>query len=267
MQTRKFLPLLSTMVGLLLGLLVCTTQVRADDDYRIGPGDVIKVNVFGHPDLTSELRVSQTGVISFPLIGEVKVGDLTTTATENLLSSKLEGGGFLRAAQVNVLVMQFESQKVSVMGQINKPGQYPLARASKVLDLLAEAGGIDNVTAGDQAMLLRKDGQRVPIDLHGLFEGDPTQNVPLGAGDTIYVPKAPMFYVYGEVQRPGVYRLERNMTVSQAITAGGGLTARGTERKPTVKRRDGAGKETEVVVKGSDLLHQDDVLYIRESWF
>jgi len=271
MSARKFLPLpLLWAVGIvLLQWFIADSSALAapESDYRIGPGDVIKVSVFGHPDLTNELRVSQAGSISFPMIGEVKVVDLSTVAAENLIAAKLEAGGFLRMAQVNILVTQFESQKVSVMGQINKPGQYPLDRASRVLDLLAEAGGVDNVTAGEQATLLRKDGQRMPIDLHLLFEGDPTQNVQLSAGDTIYVPKAPMFYIYGEVQKPGVYRLERNMTVSQAITAGGGLTARGTERKPHVKRRDGDGKEKEIVVSGSDLLHQDDVLYIRESWF
>jgi polysaccharide biosynthesis/export protein len=248
-------------------LVLAGAAYAVDDDYRIGPGDVIKVTVFGHQDLTSELRVSQAGFISFPLIGEVKVAERSTNAVESLLQAKLEAGGFIRAAQVNVLVMQFESQKVSVLGQINKPGQYPLDRASRVVDLLAAAGGVDNATAGDNAMLLRKDGSRVPIDLHLLFEGDPAQNAPLGAGDTIFVPKAPMFYVYGEVQRPGVYKLERNMTVSQAITAGGGLTARGTERRPVVKRRDSEGNEKEFVVKGSDLLHQDDVLYVKESWF
>jgi polysaccharide biosynthesis/export protein len=263
-NSHIFLPLL---FALLLGAAPWAVAAGIDTDYRVGAGDVIKVTVFGHPDLTSELRVSEAGSISFPLIGEVKISGMSTSAVESQIANRLEFGGFIRQPQVNVMVLQFESQKVSVMGQIHKPGQYPLARASKVLDLLAEAGGVDNATAGDQATLLRKDGTRIPIDLHALFDGDPGQNVPLGAGDTIYVPKAPQFYVYGEVQRPGVYRLERNMTVSQGITAGGGLTVRGTERKPVVKRRNGDGTEKEVVVKGSDLLQTDDVLYIRESWF
>jgi polysaccharide export outer membrane protein len=254
---------------LLLGivLLLAHAGAMAAGEYRIGPGDVIKINVFGHPDLASEVRVGQQGDITFPLIGEVKVGELSTADAERLIATRLESGGFLRQPQVNILVMQFESQKVSVMGQINKPGQYPLDRASHVLDLLAEAGGVNYATAGERAVLLRNDGKKYDISLHQLFEGDPGQNALLRAGDTIYVPKAPQFYIYGEVQHPGVYRLERNMTVSQAITAGGGLTVRGTERRPVVKRRDADGKEKEVVVKGSDLVQDDDVLYIRESWF
>jgi polysaccharide export outer membrane protein len=135
------------------------------------------------------------------------------------------------------------------------------------MDLLAEAGGVANATAADQATLLRADGSKRAIDLFALFEGDPEQNSIVAAGDTIYVPRAAQFYVYGEVQRPGTYRLERNMTVSQAISAGGGLTPRGTERRATVKRRNEQGKETRIGVKGSDLLQPDDVLVIKESLF
>lgn len=263
----KWLPLWCMAMGLIL--LCARSVVAAGDaaDYRIGPGDVIKVNVFGHPDLGNELRVSQAGFISFPLIGEVKVAGLATGEAERQIAGRLESGGFLRQPQISVLVSQFESQKIAVMGQVIKPGQYPLERSSRVLEFLAAAGGVDNATAGDQAVLLRRDGQRVPVDLHLLFEGDAAQNFALDAGDTIYVPRAPQFYIYGEVQKPGVYRLERNMTVSQAITAGGGLTVRGTERRPLVKRRGDDGKERELVVGGSDLLQRDDVLYIKESWF
>jgi polysaccharide export outer membrane protein len=136
-----------------------------------------------------------------------------------------------------------------------------------VIDLLAEAGGIVNATAADEATLLRTDGSKRAIDLFALFEGDPEQNVTVTAGDTIYVPRASQFYVYGEVQRPGTYRLERNMTVSQAISAGGGLTPRGTDRRATVKRRNEQGKEARITVKGSDFLQPDDVLVVRESLF
>jgi polysaccharide export outer membrane protein len=85
--------------------------------------------------------------------------------------------------------------------------------------------------------------------------------------DTIFVPKAPQFYVYGEVQRPGMYRLERGMTVSQAITAGGGLTPRGTERRAIVKRKQPDGTQNEVKVETTSQLEADDVLFIKESWF
>jgi polysaccharide export outer membrane protein len=153
------------------------------------------------------------------------------------------------------------------MGQVAKPGQYSLRTSSSVMDLLAEAGGVVTGMAADEATLLRADGTKTPIDLHALFEGAPDQNANVRAGDTIYVPRASQFYIYGEVQRPGAYRLERKMTVSQAISAGGGLTPRGTEHRATVKRKDERGTERKISVKGSDLLQADDVLVVKESIF
>ncbi len=252
-----------------MGLLLLNSfAAHADDkDYRIGAGDVIRVSVFGYQDLTSEVRVSQSGNITYPLIGEVKVSDLSTGDAENLISRRLSDGSFIKQPHVTVLVLQFQSQQVSVMGQVNKPGQYPLDHDSHVIDLLAAAGGVESALGGDNATLLRKDGTKVAIDLHALFQGDPSLNLRIYGGDTLYVPRAPQFYVYGEVQRPGVYRLERNMTVSQAITAGGGLTPRGTERHPTLRRRDADGKLVESKVDGGDLLQADDILYVKESWF
>jgi len=168
---------------------------------------------------------------------------------------------------VSVLVTEYLSQKVAVMGQVAKPGQYALTQRSKVLDLLAEAGGVVTGIAADTATLLRADGSKTEISLFDLFQGNPEQNAVMSPGDTLYVPRAPQFYVYGEVQRPGTYRLERSMTVSQAISAGGGLTPRGTERHTTVKRRDAQGKEIIVSVRGADQLKPDDVLFVKEALF
>jgi polysaccharide export outer membrane protein len=153
------------------------------------------------------------------------------------------------------------------MGQVAKPGQYAMTASQRTMDALAQAGGVINIIAADDATLLRRDGTKVPIDLIALFNGDPTQNPPVAAGDTIYVPRAPQFYIYGQVQRPGIYRLERRMTVSQAISAGGGLTPKGSERWAVVKRRDAAGKEKKVSVSGSDMVQPDDVVLIKESLF
>ena len=92
-------------------------------------------------------------------------------------------------------------------------------------------------------------------------------NVRVVGGDRLYIPRAEYFYIYGQVQRPGQYRLERNMTLSRAVSAGGGLTSRGTERRATVKRRDANGKEQEYSLRESDVLKADDVVSIKESWF
>jgi polysaccharide export outer membrane protein len=257
-------------VDLWIGLFVSLgsrAQQPPPQDYRIGSGDLLKVTVFGSPDLATEARVAESGTISCALIGTVQVAGLSTTAAETLLAKRYVDGGFLRSPQISVLVAEYQSQKVSVLGYVTKPGQYPLRASSKVLDLLAEAGGVVPTTASDQATLVRLNGAKIDIDLDALFRGDPTQNLDVAGGDRIYVPKAQEFYVYGQVQKPGVYRLERNMTVSRAISASGGLTPRGTERRAIVKRRDKDGKETEYSVKGTDVLRPDDILFIKESLF
>jgi polysaccharide export outer membrane protein len=253
---------------LMLGVAVAASDPKpGDGEYQLGAGDLLKINVFGYPDMAADVRVDEAGSITYAYVGQLEVGGHSARDVETLVAQRLSSGGFIRSPQVSVLVADYRSQKVSVMGQVSRPGPYPLRKASSVIDLLAEAGGVINAVAADEATLLRADGSKVSIDLFKLFEGDPGQNVPVIGGDTIYVPKASQFYIYGEVQRPGTYRLERHMTVSQAISMGGGLTPRGTERRATVKRRNPQGKEEKVSVKGSDLLQPDDVLLIKESLF
>jgi len=236
-------------------------------DYVLGIGDRVRVSVFGYPDMTADVRVDEFGSIRYALVGSLVVTGHSTREVETTLAQRLADGGLIRNPQVSVLITEYLSRKVAVMGEVAKPGQYALMQRSKVLDLLAEAGGVVTGMASDAATLLRADGTKMDIDLFKLFKGDATENVVIEPGDTLYVARASQFYVYGEVQRPGTYRLERRMTVSQAISAGGGLTPRGTERRATVKRRDADGEETVLGVRGSDTLQADDVLQIKESLF
>jgi polysaccharide export outer membrane protein len=236
-------------------------------DYRIGAGDLLHAGVAGYADMTADLRVSESGSITFPYIGQVPVAGLSTAEAEVQIAQRLVTGAIVRQPQVSVLVADYQSQPVAVMGQVNAPGQYPLKASRKVVDLLAQAGGPINETAGDQATLLRKDGSKVTLDLRLLFEGDPQQNLPVAGGDIIFVPRAPVFYVTGQVQRPGSYKLQRDMTVAQAISAGGGLTLRGSDRRVVAKRRDAGGKQREVPVRSADVVLSDDVLTVKESLF
>jgi polysaccharide export outer membrane protein len=136
--------------------------------------------------------------------------------------------------------------------------------------LLALAGGI-GPDGGDVVTVVRKRNGKVlkdQIDTAELMRSaDLTGNSDVQAGDIIFVDRAPRFYIYGEVQRPGQLRLERQMTVLQALSAGGGLTLRGTERGLRVKRRDQDGKLQTIDVKGDDLLQPNDVVYVKESLF
>ena len=247
--------------------LLWTQTGAASEDYRLGAGDLLKIVVFDHDELNLDARVSQTGNITFALVGQVPVGGLSTREAELLLAKRLAEGGFVSQPQVSILVSDYESQKVSVMGQVTKAGQYPLDSSKSVLDALALAGGLLSDAAGDDATLVRADGTHVAIDLPRLFDGDPAMNLPVHDGDTVFVQRAAQFYVYGEVQHPGQYRLPRNTTISQAISIGGGLTPRGTQRGAIVKRLDADGKEHKLPVADQDLLQPNDVLLIKPSWF
>jgi polysaccharide biosynthesis/export protein len=256
------------VLAVLLPLIGATVGASMPSDYPIGAGDLVRISVFNHQELGADVRVSQAGTITFPLIGELKAAGLSPHELEKIVAHGLADGGFVPHPQVSVLVTDYQSQRFSVLGQVSRPGQYPLMTEVTVINALAAAGGALNLVAADEATLLRRDGTRVPIDLISLFQGDPRQNTTLGAGDTLYVPRAAQFYIYGAVQRPGSYRLERGMTVAQAISTGGGLTPRGSEHRVAVLRRAyPGGKQQQVSVDGEDLVQPDDVLRIKESLF
>ncbi len=239
-------------------------------DVLLGPGDVLKVSVYGSPDLSLETRVSEAGSITFPLIGQVGVGGLSASTAEKKIGGLLESGGFVRKAQVNILLTQMQSQLVSVLGQVNRPGRYPIDGKRSLMDLLAAAGGM-NAEGGDTVRLIRKRNgvtTKDSIDIVQMIRtGEFGQNFDLAANDVIFVERAPRFYIYGEVQRPGAFRIERAMTVLQALSVGGGLTPRGTERGMRIKRLDAAGKVQLVDAKHDDLIQIDDVVYVKEALF
>lgn len=240
-------------------------------EYLLGPGDVVKITVYEHPDLTTITRMSEAGSVTFPLLGEVVIGGLNPKAAEAKLAELLQARGFFKNPQVGLNIEQYGSQRISVLGQVNHPGKYAVDKPTgTVVDLLALAGGL-NPTAADTITVIKQEhGKREKhdIDLVALFQrGDMTQNVAVANGDIIFVPRMPMYYIYGEVRTPGTYRLEQNMTVMQAISVGGGLTPRGTERGVTIKRRSDDGAVKTLKVQLSDLLQPADVVYVQESLF
>ena len=266
MNKVKFL-----MIFTLLWIICIGSAVAGDTrESVLGSGDALKIFVYGQPDLTTETKVSETGSITFPLLGEILVDGLTPSAAERKIAKLLESRDILRKPQVNILTSSLQSQMVSVLGSVRNQGRYPIEGKRSLTDILAMAGGIFP-EGGDLVTLIRTDGNKFVKEVIDVLEmirsGDLTRNLNIRSDDLIYVERAPRFYIYGEVQRPGTYRLERNMTVIQALSVGGGLTQRGTERGLRIQRRDVDGKLQILTVKSSDLVESDDVLYIKESLF
>jgi polysaccharide export outer membrane protein len=268
---RQFIILASFVAIAVFGASIAPVTAVAADDYVLGPGDVVKITVYGTDDLATEAEISQNGNIMFPLLGEVKLGGLTKADAVRAIADRLVAGKYVPNPYVNLLVTQYQARQVSVMGEVNKPGKYPVARPSSVTDLLAVAGGITAKGAGKITVIKHTaDGQttRREIDVEKLLaSADMSKNFMVDSGDIIFVPVAPVFYIYGEVRQPGAYPLATDMVVQQALSVGGGLTLRGTERGIKVERKGPDGKSESLRVQLSDKLQANDVLRVPESWF
>jgi len=272
-QRIVFLMLCGLMAGVAsFGALAQEKQQAGQQgDYQLGAGDAIRILVFQNPDLTLDSRVSEGGTITYPLIGTVQIGGLTISGAEQKIATALKSGGFVQQPQVNIILIQNRGNQVSVLGQVNRPGRFPLETFNtRGSDMLAAAGGA--AAGGDDVVIVTgvRDGKpfRKQIDIPSLYIGDkPDADLVLSGGDTIYVHRAPVFYIYGEAQRPGAFRIERNMTVMQALSMGGGPTARGSEGRLRLHRKGADGAIEQLSPELTDPIKPDDVIYVRESLF
>lgn len=242
------------------------------DQQLLGVGDVVRITVYQNPDLTIEsARINELGQIKFPLIGDVTIGGGTATAGEQKIAKLLRDGGFVLKPQVTIQVGQIRSNVMSILGQVGKPGRYPIESVdARVSEMIAAAGGVVPGGADVVTLVGTRNGKpiKLDIDLPAILQsGQAALDVPVENGDIIYVDRAPNFYIYGEVQRPGAFRLERGMTLMQALAQAGGLTLRGTERGITVNRRDANGKVSTIALHMNDPIVRDDVVYVKESLF
>ncbi|NDV13131.1 polysaccharide export protein EpsE [Crenobacter caeni] len=260
-------------VLLLSGALAGSVQAAQPDEYRLAPGDQIRVQVFQNPDLTLDARVGESGFISYPLVGKVKVGGLPLDGAEALLAAALKKGGYVQQPQVNIALLQVRGNQASVLGQVNRPGRFPLETANTtVTDLLAQAGGVAAGGADTVVLTGARDGKpfRTEIDVPAIYrasQGGSTGALVVQPGDVLFVDRAPVYYIYGEAQRPGAYRVERGMTLRQALAQGGGPTVRGTERSLKVERRAADGSFQALKLDMNAPIQPDDVIYVPESLF
>jgi polysaccharide export outer membrane protein len=271
---RRIQVFLQACLACLVLLNFAASANASSNDYRLGSGDAIRILVFQNPELTLETRVTESGAITYPLLGSVEVGGLTVNAAERLIEDRLKQGKFVKSPQVNIQVLTVKGNQVSVLGYVTKPGRYPLETFNtRLLDMVATAGGIVPGTGSDVVVLSGvRNGQpfRKEIDTFSMLnESAPeAENEVLQPGDTIYVPKALVFYIYGESQRPGSYRIEKNMTIRQALALGGGPTPRGMELWVRLDRVGQNGKVERISsVSLDEPVRPDDVIYVRESLF
>ena len=243
---------------------------------RIGVGDLLDVSIYGVNDYHPEARVNESGDIDLPLIGTLRVGGATVEEAQNLVSKSLVEGGYFRDPHVTLLIKEFSSERVSILGEVAKPGVYSMVGTRRLFDLISEAGGF-SAKAGDEVTITHRDQPNDPatIKLSDQPGKSMLGNVEIDPGDTIVVSKAGIVYVVGDVGRPGGFIMENNqpMTVLQAIAMAAGTNRTAALNSARIVRRTPAGL-TEVKIplkqimaaKTNDMpMYADDILFIPGS--
>lgn len=260
------------VVAVLFGLTLLTparvsAQQTASEYYRLGTGDQISVTVAGSPEFSTTARIREDGAIGYPYLGTVQVGGLTLEQAESRIRRELLTAKLLRNPQVTVAVEQYLSRQVTVLGEVKSPKRYGLSGPSTVLDMIAEAGG-RLVDGADYVILIRhENGQskRHVLTMNQLIAG--ATPIQVQANDIIVVPRMNVFYIEGAVQKAGEYRLDKGMTVMQAIAVGGGLSPRGSYSRIEIRRHDKDGKVATLDAELNDVLQPGDLLHVKERIF
>jgi len=247
-----------------------------DNDVRLGPGDLVDINVYGLPDMREDARVSSTGDISMPLIGTVRFGGLTASQAEWTVERALINGGYLKNPQVTVFVKEYNAEGISVFGEVQKPGVYPPLGSRRLFDVISAAGGM-TPAAGNKITITRR-GEAKPISI--TVPQDPAElassDVQVFPGDTVQVSKAGIVYVVGAVAKPGGFVMDNreHMTVLQAVAMAQGTNPTAALNRAKLIRRSADGKRSELPVALGDILHSksedldmraDDILFVPSS--
>ncbi|OZI70852.1 SLBB domain-containing protein [Bordetella genomosp. 12] len=237
----------------------------------VGPGDTLGINIMGTGGAQVRVTVDAQGQVVVPMLGNVQAAGLTPSALGRRIEQGLRSKGYMTDPQVAIEVVTMRSRIVSVLGQIVRPGRYPIEGRLSVLELLAMAGGATSSAADVATLVRRADGGRNRINLYVGNRQGPSmslQDTELEPGDVVFVPEAPRFYVYGEVGKPGAYPLEQGLNVMRALALAGGLTPRASDSRIDINRTDVlTGEVTDKRVKLTDAVQPGDVIHVNERFF
>lgn len=262
--------------GILLAFAVficsCFTAWAENPDYRVGGGDVLKVTVYDNPDLAGTVRVASDGTILFPLVGQLQIDGLSVSQVAEKIAGAL-ADGYIINPQVSVFIEDFRSKKAVIMGHVTTPGLYELSGPTTLLELISKAGGL-TMDAGDTVTIKRKgndDGSEesiLSVDLRSIsIQSDGSLDVRILDGDSVFVAKAGMFYVTGEVKKPDTYKMVEGTTLIKAISMAGGFTNIAAKNKVRViRKQEGTEHVLENVPMHFPIL-PDDVIVVPESFF
>jgi polysaccharide export outer membrane protein len=266
-------------LGLVLGAVAAGAQPVAAVNpqpgvaaFVLGAQDQIEVNVASYPDLRTVARIAPDGTVILPLVGSLGIAGKTPAQAGKAIEALLVSGGYVKQPMVRVEVLDVQSRKASVLGQVNNQGLVVLDRDYSVAEILAKAGGLAP-DAADTAVIVRQPpaggSERITIDIGELMAaGGAGALTRVQPGDVVFVARAPTFSVIGAVNRPGTYPLRKSMTVEQALAAAGDINNFGSRSKVKIRRTPAEGAATVTInARIEDLVQPGDVLNVGERVF
>jgi polysaccharide export outer membrane protein len=247
-------------------------------EYTLGPGDVLRITIYGHGDLLQEVVLAADGSFPYPFLGQVQGAGLTVHQLADSMARRL-AEGYLVDPQITITVAQYKSQPVYILGAVKTPGVQTLQHNTTLLELISAAGG-PTPEAGAEAILVRAQAQEearstgqsqrnaepIRVNLDKLLAGGGPQRLEIERGDTVYIPKKEFFFISGEVKAPGRYPLERDTTVAKALILAGGPSKFAATKRAIVQRFVN-GQRLEYRADMNDMLHPDDILVVPQSFF
>jgi polysaccharide export outer membrane protein len=254
-----------------------TVQRKTSDfaTIRIGPGDLLDLSVFDIPELAQVIRVSDQGDAVLTMLGTLHLAGMTAADAQTLIERRLREGNYILDPHVSVVVREYDTQGVSVLGEVRKPGVYLVLGARSLLDVVSEAGGLTEM-ATQQATIKRRTGDVVlQVNLSNEPSDLPTGNIEIQPGDTVVVARAGIVYVIGDVGRPGGFVMQNKggMTLLQAVALAGGVNRTASQSKTRLIHRNDAGfhdrtLDVKRILEGKAVdvaLNAEDIIYIPSS--
>jgi polysaccharide biosynthesis/export protein len=233
----------------------------ASSAYILGRDDVVEVSLLGRTDFGGRARIQADGTIQLPFIGKVPAAERTAADLADTIRKALQSGGYFADPVAVVEVVGYASRYVTVLGAVGQPGLVPINRPYRMSEVLARVGGLRD-GAADYLVVTSASGDEKRLIVRELATGSAEKDPQVRAGDKIYAPMAENYYIYGQVNSPGSYSLQANMTVRMALAKGGGLTESGSDKKITVTR-----DSKKVKMKLDEPIQAGDVLVVGERLF
>lgn len=284
---------MASRILLLVGLVVIAVSTaligapaQTAQNYVIGPQDVVAITCLDDPALTDKFTVEADGTFTLPYIGSIKAGNLTIRQFEDALKKQLKDGRFFKNPQITVTIDQYRSQQVILMGEVSKPGAYPLTGGMTLLDLIAQAGTLTPAASGTVLIVPRAaradvtldgnsqagaaasaDAGVVRADLSQLQSGILDRTIELHDGDTIIAQQAERAYILGEVKSPGAHPVQRTTTLQQFLALAGGQTVDAALNRIKITRFESGARIEMKNVKLTELVRPGDTVIVPTKRF